>query len=158
MSIVSSAFVLDSYAQKDGRKYCREVHTDIQGKQHLFEYLSTVGADNAAILSARATKLGENLKAAELYYAVFSGPWDYVLVWATNAELAAYVRRIYKESNKETLAKAAARILEWISKGRFTDTQVRGAFGLNSEQLTTLKAKMQTLVNNYNAVETVAGE
>lgn len=102
--------------------------------------------------------MNSEVKARELFDAVFTYPWNYVLEEATNTELGAYIRELYRNSNKETLAKAAKRILEWITNGRFTDTQVRNAFGLTAGQWTTLKTKMQNLVASHEQVETAVGE
>lgn len=76
----------------------------------------------------------------------------------TVAQLAARIRAKYKDANKERLAKIAKFILNGILAGDFTDTQVRNAFGLSAAQWTTLKTKMQTLVANYDATQSAAGE
>jgi hypothetical protein len=157
MPIVTSTFSL-GHAQKDGRKYSVESHTDHAGVVHQAEYLSAVSENNNAVMLARALVIAEQLKNTELNYAIFEAPWDYVLQWATNSDLSAWVRAEYKTASKDVLALIAKRILEWITNGRFTDTQVRTVFGLTSPQWTTLKGKMQTLVNNYVAVDLAVGE
>jgi hypothetical protein len=65
MSIVSSTVTVE-HAQIDGRRWARETHTDHLGVQHIFDYLSEVGADTAAILSARAAGLPGQLAAQEI--------------------------------------------------------------------------------------------
>jgi len=155
--IISSTFELDSGAQIDGRRYCREFHTDHLGAVHRFEYLSG-NINNAQVLADRAVRLVENLKERELAYAVYDAAWNYSLQWATNTDLSAWVRERYKNAAKDDLARIAKRILEWITNGRFTDAQVRGAFGLTSGQWTTLKTKMESLVASYDVVQTAVGE
>ena len=157
MSIVSSTFELEP-VQADGLRFCVEKYTLSSGEIVTVEYKSRVTDDNAAILAARSPVLFNLLIDAELFKAVYVEPWNYVLVHATNAQLSAFVREIYRNGSKAELALAAKRILEWITNGRFTDTQVRTAFGLTAGQWTTLKTKMTTLVNNYNAVNNAVGE
>jgi len=65
MSIVSSTVAVE-HAQIDGRRWARETHTDHLGIQHIFDYLSEVGADTAAILAARAAALPGQLAAQEI--------------------------------------------------------------------------------------------
>jgi len=157
MSIISSVFDLGSI-QRDGRRYCIERHTDHLGIVHVVEYLAEAAANHTTIMNTRALRIAEELKEEELKYAVFDAPWDYVLQWTTNNELAVWVREKYKQDKNGTLALIASRILEWIANGRFTDTQVRNAFGLSAAQWTTLKAKMQTLVDNNLVVQSAVGE
>lgn len=157
MTIVSSTYTLGP-SQSDGRKWCVERHTDHIGIVRVMEYLSEIDLDNTSVMNARAIRLAIELKDAELRYAVSTAPWDYALQWATLAELSAYVREQYKSAAKSDLAVLAARILEWISKGRFTDTQIRNAFGLNASQWTTLKNKMTALVSNMQAIDVAVGE
>lgn len=76
----------------------------------------------------------------------------------TLTQFAAGVRERYRNASREDAAKIAAWILRHILNGDLTDTQVRNAFGLNAAQWTTLKAKMQTLVDHYEAVQVAQGE
>lgn len=157
MAIVTSTFSLEQ-AQNDGRRWCTELHTDNAGLVHKIEYLSAVGDDHLSIALARATMIDVQIKARELHAAVFDAPWDYVLKYATLAELSAWVRAEYKEANRERLIFIEKRILDWIANGRFTDVQIRTAFGLSASAWTTLKNKMQTAVNNYAAINQMVGE
>lgn len=157
MAIVSSTYSLGA-VQRCGRTPCIELHTDSSGAVHRIEYLANAGTDYATVMAARAIVLLEKLKEDELRYVIFYGEWNYALNHTTANELAAYVRELYKNSNSEQLARIAKRILEWITNGRFTDLQVRNAFGLTAGQWTTLKTKMQTIVANYDAVNSAVGE
>ena len=76
----------------------------------------------------------------------------------TPQEFVQRFREAFRESNRERLAKLATWLLNRIAAGDVTDTQARNAFGLTVTQWNTLKTKMQTLVNNYNAVQSAAGE
>lgn len=157
MAISSSSFAL-GVAQADGRRECVETHVDSAGLMYMFSYLSDPSADNQAILVQHAARLLDRIKEIELYLAVFVLPWDYVLVHTTNNDLAAFVREQYRTAIRETLAMVAKRILEWIANGRFSDTQVRTAFGLGLVEWLLLKGKMETLVTDYDAVQAAAGE
>ena len=113
-------------------------------------------------LSQAATVIGalelDWHKTDEMRNAVFTYPWDYTLKYATALELASYVRQLYKDNEKTTLVLVAIRILEWISNGRFTDTQVQNVFGLSAAQWTTLKTKMQNFVDSYTIIDGAIGE
>lgn len=56
MPIVSSTHTV-GHAQRDGRRYVREVHTDQAGSQHHAEYLAANKTDYAAVMAARAAKI-----------------------------------------------------------------------------------------------------
>lgn len=76
----------------------------------------------------------------------------------TAAQFAARLRERYRNASEGECARIAAWILRHIANGDFTDLQVRNAFGLTAGQWTTLKAKMQALVDNYSAVQAARGE
>jgi len=114
--------------------------------------------DLNAYAAAVVARVEERIKNEELERCVFDLPWNYVLRNITLSELSAFVRELYRNASRETLARVAARILEWLANGRFTDTQMRNAFNLTVQQWNTLKTKMQTLVDNYNAVQIATGE
>jgi hypothetical protein len=157
MSITNSTYTLGN-TQISGQTICVELHTDSDGKVHRIEYLASIGTNYTAVMVARAAMLEGRIKYAELHHAIFTGEWNYVLTQTTANELAAFVRALYRESDKDTLARVAKRILEWITNGRFTDAQIRTAFGLSAAQWTTLKSKMQILADARAAVEAATGE
>ena len=76
----------------------------------------------------------------------------------TQQEFVQRFREAFREGNRDRLAKLATWLLNRIAAGDVTDTQARNAFGLTVTQWNTLKTKMQNLVNNYNAVQSAAGE
>lgn len=157
MPIINSTYIAET-AAPDGSRRVIEVHTDDKGGTWRIDYLADAGMDYATVATTRVAQLNTQLKETELRTAIFDGAWNYVLSNVTANELAAYVRELYKNESKEQLARVAKRILEWITNGRFTDTQIRTVFGLTAAQWTTLKTKMQTLVSNYDALNTAAGE
>ncbi len=81
-----------------------------------------------------------------------------ILNQQTAAQFATRLREAYKASNKEGCARIATWIINRITIGDVTDTQVRNAFGLTVNQYTTLKTKMQTLKTNWEAVQSAQGE
>jgi hypothetical protein len=66
MPIVSSEYITDAHAQSGGAKWTIERHTDSTGRVHTVgPYLWDGVADRAAILSARAAHLDEQLAEVE---------------------------------------------------------------------------------------------
>jgi len=65
MSIVSSTYEVDAHAQRDGRRFVVETHTDSAGGIHTLHYLAPVGADYQALANARAVTIAENLAEQE---------------------------------------------------------------------------------------------
>lgn len=63
--IVTSTHTVESHAQRDGRSYVTEIHTDSTGKEHRFEYLAAPDTDYVAIRTARAAQLAEQLAEEE---------------------------------------------------------------------------------------------
>lgn len=155
---VDTSELISQKTQADGSILVHEHHTDSSGKVHVIIYFAGAGADLAALRAARAAFIEQKLIAHEVEALVFELPWDAPFVHATANDLVAFVRSEYKESVTERTARIARRILEWITEGRFTDLQVRNAFGLTAGQWTTLKTKMENLVTNYNAVLAAMGE
>lgn len=155
---IASSVLVESKTQADGSLSVHERFTDDAGRVHDIVFKAPSGTNLTTLRTARAAVFADRLKQMELRAAVFVLPWDYTLVHATNADLAAFVREVYKNGSMETLALTAKRILEWITEGRFTDTQVRNAFGLTAGEWTTLKAKMQTLSDKYDDVLAATGE
>lgn len=154
--IVSSTYTL-SGLEADGRRWCREVHTDHLGVEHIVRYLAAVGADYAAILADRATRVWADLVGHEIEAAlkVDASP---TLQYATKTDFVPVYRQAYQESEREECAQLATWILHRITDGWVTDTQVRNAFGLTAGEWTTLKSKMQTLADHYAAVLAARGE
>lgn len=76
----------------------------------------------------------------------------------TAAQFAARLRERYKTATDVEAGRIANWIINHINLGDFTETQVRNAFGLNTTQWATLKAKLTALRDNYLAVMAARGE
>lgn len=81
-----------------------------------------------------------------------------VLNQQTAAQFATRLRARYLASSALECARLAKWILDHIDAGDFTDTQVRNAFGLTTNQYTTLKTKWTNLRTAYNAALAAVGE
>lgn len=154
---ITSSTIISTSRQVDGRLRVDERHIAVS-EAYLVSYLCEAGTDTQANLSANAQRINDAMKISELEGMITDLAWDYVQVETTGAELIAYVRAAYRERSREELVPVASRILEWITNGRFTDTQVRNAFGLTSAQWTTLKNKMAALVSANTTIITAEGE
>lgn len=76
----------------------------------------------------------------------------------TSAQFAARLRGMYKGATREQAARIAVWIIARIAAGDLTDTQMCNAFGLTVTQWTTLKARMQTLRDQWTAIQAATGE
>ena len=153
MSIVSSTFVLDGQAQRDGRTYCREQHTDNIGRVHVREYLSAVGADNAAILAAFAITLATILQLREQQNNLNqSSIAQWTFDYNTVAQMGTALRAAYLIATGIRAAQLA------IFVTQATNLQIQNAFGVTSAQATNIQARAQTIVDRYNATLAVVGE
>lgn len=90
MPIVSSA-KYQGHAQKDGRSFVREAHTDSAGRVHEFVYLADAGTDTDAVLAARALELNARLPLDEVracIAAVLAGQNPYYFAWVEQSQAA----------------------------------------------------------------------
>lgn len=156
MSIVSSSYVV-GVAQRDGRAYVTETHTDNIGLPHVASYLAAVGADYAAIMTARAPRIAAAIADVE-YLDIVNRASTFVLNYQTKAELAARFRAAYKAATRDELARLAYWLIERINDGTFTDAQVQSAFGLTAGQYAPLKARAVTLHDYWAAISAAVGE
>ena len=151
------------HAQKDGRKFVLEVHTDAQGEFARAEYLAEDGADHNAIATARTAVLLASLAEQEferMLEADVDPDLDPLppLRFQTMAELVARIREAFRSRNREQLCRIARWILNRIADGRLTDVQIRNAFGLTAPQYNALKTRMAALRDALNSVENAVGE
>jgi len=77
---------------------------------------------------------------------------------ATLAQLGAVFRERFRASKGVETARLAMWLMERIQDDTFTEAQVRTFFGLTIAQWNTLKAKLQTLRNQYADVLAAEGE
>ena len=105
-----------------------------------------------------AVRRNEQAAADEFELIVFSDMTWPGVAYQTTQQFAARFRATYKTTTALRCAKMAYWVIEAITRGDFTDAQVRGAFGLDVPTYATLKAKMQALRDNYAAILAAAGE
>lgn len=156
MAIVSSTHTVGP-AQKDGRSFVYEVHTDQYGQVYLAEYLAVANADYVTIKTDRAAVIYQSLIDAEIAAMLVLGA-ALTLRFANKNALAAAYRQAYKAASRDEAARLAKWLLDHIDAGDFTDAQVQSAFGLTAGQYTTLKTKWTNLRTAYNAVIAAQGE
>lgn len=156
MAIVSSTFTAGP-AQKDGRRYVTETHTDSAGGKHLRSYLAAVGADHQAIANARAVLVAEEI-AQDEFMAVLDGDVAIVVVHQTLVQLAQRLRAYFLTSERFECARVARWIMNRLDAGHITEAQMRNAFGLTALQWSNLRAKLVDLRTQYNAVDAARGE
>lgn len=77
---------------------------------------------------------------------------------ATSVQLAAAFRERYRNATGLEAGRLARWLLDRITDGTWTDTQVRNAFGLNATQYNALKTRLTTKATRYDAVIADAGE
>lgn len=142
MPIVSSAIQSDS-AQKDGRRWIRELHTDHLGKAWGRVYLVDALFDAVSALSAYATQLASSLKQSEIdrnvQEIVAQGSLAQItLNWSTVDENFTALRGYYRTASQ----------IEAIMAGDFlsarTDTQLKNLFGYTQTQVNNLRTNKLT--------------
>ena len=157
MPVISST-ITDDARQVDGRRRIEELPTDQKGVKSRVSYLSATVFDALAAMAANRILIDARMKLEELEGMLTVYPWDYIQTETTGAELTTYYRESYKNGSNGGLSPVASRVIEWIDKGRFTDTQVRTAFGLSVAQWTILKNKMAALVSANITILSAVGE
>lgn len=149
MPIVSSV-ISDDAAQRDGRRWITELHTDHLGEQYRFAYLGPAGVDANAILSARVSGIAQALIDREVGRNVeeimrLGSEATPTLRHSTVAENVLALRQAY----------ASAARLEAIMAGDYlsarTDAQLRTAFSMTAAQVTTLRTNKLTPAANAAA-------
>jgi hypothetical protein len=157
---ITSSVVSFSVAQKDGRIWVREVHSDATGVGATDDYLGASDAQSTAQATANARALVLNVTLADAEFAtkrlVNASPLP--LRWQTAAQLLARIRAAYKSSSTVQQARLAKWVLARIVDGTVTDLQLQNAFGLTGAQWTALKARMQTLADQQTAIDAAVGE
>ncbi len=139
MSIVSSVIASDS-AQKDGRRWIRELHTDHVARVWERNYLAQSADDANAALSAYAILLNADIQAQEIganvAQATSIGSLATVsLVYTTAAQNFAGLRAAYLTATQTQ----AIMIGDFLSAR--TDAQLQTAFGMTAGRVTTLRSQ-----------------
>lgn len=157
MPVASSSFSLE-HAQADGRRWCREVHTLTAGDPVEVYYLSPVGFDNQAAMTARVAQVNAQLVEKELA-ALLDADAAPKFAEATVDQVITRLREQFRSASKEELCHLAWWLLRRIAAGHITDTQCRMAFGLTATQWTDFKTnKIQPRANAWDAILTAKGE
>jgi hypothetical protein len=110
--------------------------------------------DAATVLVAR---LNEQYADSEFSRAVLAST-RLPLNYETATAAATRFRTRYKIATALEASRLAYWIIERIVAGDYTDTQIRSVFGLTTTQYTAMKARMQTLHDDWVAVLVAAGE
>lgn len=157
MSIVSSQ-ILEDAAQKDGRRWIRELHIDQAALRYIRAYLTTAVADASAALAAYATQLALDIVAAEIAMNIAG-----VMV---NGSLAT-ISLVYSTAAQNRTAGRAAYLnaarVEAIMIGDFlsslTDAQLQTIFSMTAGQVTTLRTnKLTPAATSASAIRAAAGQ
>jgi hypothetical protein len=142
VSIVSSALTQE-LAQKDGRFWVEERHTDNLGLIWPVRYLAAIGTNVNALLTSRAVQIAADLVAAEIasnIAAVLSNGSlaTIVLNYSTIAANRSALRAAYATATRTD----AIMIGDFLSS--LTDVQLQNLFGLTAGQVTTLRTNKLT--------------
>lgn len=142
MSIVSSVLLTEG-AQKDGRAWVQETHTDNIGLKYVIRYLAAVGLDTATVLAARAITLADDIANAEIAANVAAVVANGSLaVLAFNYSTAAQGRTALRAAYLTATRVDAIMIGDFLST--LTDAQLQAAFSMTAGQVTTLRTNKLT--------------
>jgi hypothetical protein len=159
MAVVSSLATLEG-AQKDGSKWCREVHSISDGSNVQFYYLVPAGTTQAAVnatATARAAQVASDLADSEAQANVDRDDVP-TLVHQTAAQFAARLRAKFLNGGQAVACQLAWWLLRRIAAGQITDAQCRTAFGLTAAQWTTVKTnQLQPRSDAWTAVLAAGG-
>lgn len=145
------------HAQRDGRRYVLEVHTDGQGEFARVTYLAPVGADHDAIATAREPVLLASAAEQEAESAIEDNVMP-ALRFQNATQFVARVRAFYRDHNADALARVAVWMRNRIQAGDITEAQFQSAFGFDAGQWSTFKTQMQSLAAAYDEVNAATGE
>lgn len=147
MPIVSSTHTL-GHAQRDGRRYVTERHTDHTGRVHVREYLAAPGVDTDALMAAQAAALGEQLRADQLTqiesdlfergvnpFPANNGDFDHV----TRAEALGWLLGRHIDDPAEVIVKVAPLM------AAVTDAEML-ALGMTVDQVNGIRARVDAAV------------
>ena len=146
MPVTASTFTLEG-AQKDGSRWCREVHTVTGGDQVVLYYLTPTGFSPSATVTARAALVNVQIADDEAT-ANMDRDGALTTVHHTAAEFAARFREAVRQATRERACYLAWWLLRRIAAGHLTDTQCRTAFGMTSTAWTTFKTNTMTPRSN----------
>jgi hypothetical protein len=146
------------HAQRDGRKFVLEVHSDGQGEYSRIEYLADPLADFNAIATAREPVLIASLAEQESRDTV-----DQRLQpnprFQTEDELLLKVRQRYLASKGEETCRIARWIVDRLNDASVTVVQMRTAWGgIPTNQWNAINGRMDTFAAAISSTDAAAGE
>lgn len=155
---ITQSTIVEDAAQRDGRRWITERHTDNAGVQHFVRYIAAAGADVNATMTARAPSVASELENREvtdnIRRALSDAPYTPTTVYCSNNQLRSGVREIYR-----TVSGWPAICLgKNINALNLTDPQLTSLFGVSGAQLTALKNKLANATTKFNEVTAEAGQ
>lgn len=81
-----------------------------------------------------------------------------ILKHQTSDQFVTRLRLAYRESAGQSLVRLATFVIARVQSGDLTDAQCRTAFGMSTGQWSSLKGRMQALINASATVESAVGE
>ncbi len=145
------------HAQRDGRRYVTEVHSDGQGEYARPTYLAAEGTDYTAVATAREVRLIESLGQQEARDAVDEQRVPSTR-FATIDEILAEVRARYLQSVGEETCRIAKWVVERLNDSTINTTQCQDAWGVSSGGWNAINGRMDTFAAAIDSVDTAVGE
>lgn len=155
MPVTASQTTFDG-AQRDGSRWCHEVHTCTGGGEVRYGYWTPAGYDPAAVTAARAAQVDAWLADTEALENV-ERDGAATLVHQTAAQFAARLREMARQGTRERACYLAWWLLRRIAQGHVTDAVARTAFGMTTTAWTTFKTATLTPRSNAWAAVIAAG-
>lgn len=142
MTVVSSVFTQE-HAQRDGRRWIAETHTDHLAVKHVVRWLAAAGLDYAAIAAARAAQIEASLRTGEIEENIISILRDGRLaaISFVHSTIAANRSALRDAYTKATRVEA---IMIGDFLGSLTDAQLQSLFSMTGGQVTTLRTSKLT--------------
>lgn len=153
---VTSSLATFGTAQRDGSRWCDEVHAVSDGSEVRYGYWTPPGFDAQAAANARAALVDEWLADNEALENVERDGAP-TLLHQTGAQFAARLREMARQGTRERACMIAWWLLRRIAAGHVTDAQARTAFGMTSAAWTSFKTATLTPRSNAWAALIAAG-
>lgn len=147
MPVVTSSLSV-GHAQRDGRRYVTETHTDHLGRVHEREFLADEGTDLHALLAQHAAELDRTLRETqlgEIEQALFAGvnpfpPGNADFDYVSRAQALGWLMTRHIDDPAEQIVKVAPLM------SAVTDAEM-AALGMSSEQIAGIRARVAAAVN-----------
>src|SRR3990167_11431930 len=139
------------HAQKDGRRFVIEAHSDAAGEFARIQYLAEDSADTNAIATARHTSLLASNAEQEARNTVDQGLQPNPR-FQTIEELLLKVRARYLSSVGEETCRIARWVVDRLDDGSVSVVQMRAAFGVSAAQWNAINGRMDVLAAAISSV------